>query len=456
MSQSALSRESAVTTVLFPAAPGPQLPALADSKWLRTFTLCALYFAQGVPTGFVTIALLAILSERGATATQTAGLVTLAFLPWSLKLIWGPTIDRFRARIYGNRRPWIIFAQLMMAGTLLVSVASWDLDSTSTITALGILFFVHNCFASLQDVATDGLAVDLLADNESGRVNGFMWGSKMMGLSVGGAGMASVAARGGLELAMQVQAAIILVIMLLPILVLERRGEKRFPWSRVSPQTAAPRRTERTTMLGLGTNLLRAFTLRATIAGLIVALLIALADSFALPVAAEVFTQQIGWSAEQYAHAQGLWGTIGKLVGAVAGGLLCDRLGRRCVLLTGMLLGSVSYLAFAATSPWWTVDGYPFMLYFLLTDLGLTAAGVAFLAMMMNLSWTMAAATQFTLYMTVSNIGGVIAPQFTRLGLDYVGAYTLCGVLALLPLLALPFVRERAVADRKLLETAHA
>ena len=44
------------------------------------------------------------------------------------------------------------------------------------------VFFVHNCFASLQDVATDALAVDLLEDDERGRVNGMMWASKLLGI----------------------------------------------------------------------------------------------------------------------------------------------------------------------------------------------------------------------------------------------------------------------------------
>lgn len=456
MSQSVLPSTNSVTEVFYPRATGPQSPVLAESRWLRTTTLCALYFAQGVPTGFVMVALLAILSERGATAAQTAGLVTLAFMPWSFKLIWGPTIDRFRTRQYGNRRPWIVFAQLMMAATLLVPIIGWDLDSAVTITTLGVLFFVHNCFASLQDVATDGLAVDLLEDSESGRVNGFMWGAKMLGFSVGGAGLASVAAQRGLELAMLIQAVTILSIMLLPLLILERRGDRRFPWSRSNEHAGASACEDRTTILGIGRHLFRAFTLRATIAGLVVAIMLPLADKFAVPVAVAVFTQEMGWTAVQYSHAEGIWGTIGKLAGALAGGLLCDRLGRRGVLLLATMLLSAVYFAFAASSAWWSAGSYPHLLYFLLTDVGVTAAGVAFLAMAMNLSWTMAAATQFTLFMTVTNIGAIMAPQFARLELASVDSFALCGVLALLPLAALPLVRERAVAERKQLEAVRA
>ena len=73
----------------------------------------------------------------------------------------------------GRRRPWIIGAQFMMAVTLLGILWSGNLSEPAGSTGqaafspefiwwLGVMFFVHNCFASLQDVATDALAVDVL------------------------------------------------------------------------------------------------------------------------------------------------------------------------------------------------------------------------------------------------------------------------------------------------------
>ena len=165
---------------------------LAEHRWLRFFTLCALYFAQGVPYGFVSIALLAVLSERGVDETQTAALLSLSILPWTFKIVWGPIIDSFRLRSLGQRRPWIVMAQFMMAATLLIAFSSADITTEATLATLGFIFFIHNCFASLQDVATDAMAIDLLDESERGRVNGFMWASKLFGISVGGAGMATV------------------------------------------------------------------------------------------------------------------------------------------------------------------------------------------------------------------------------------------------------------------------
>ncbi|MCZ6643817.1 MAG: hypothetical protein O7F71_19755, partial [Gammaproteobacteria bacterium] len=132
---------------------------LAENRTKRTTLLCVLYFCQGFPWGFATIALLAILSQAGHSRAETATVVSLAVLPWTFKFFWAPMIDSLRAPALGIRRPWIAFAQLCMAITLLGALTSGGFESMATLNYLAWVFFVHNCFASLQDVATDALAV---------------------------------------------------------------------------------------------------------------------------------------------------------------------------------------------------------------------------------------------------------------------------------------------------------
>ncbi|MEE2778884.1 MAG: MFS transporter, partial [Myxococcota bacterium] len=205
------------------------MPTLADSPRLRLLTLCALYTAQGIPYGFVTVTLVAFLSERGVQLEDVGSLVTFAMLPWTFKFIWGPIIDRFGLPSLGRRRPWIVFAQAMMALTILTMVAVQDL--TTSLAAVGWMVFLHNVFNSLQDVAVDALAVDLLDDDERGRANGFMWASKFVGIAIGGAGMATVMAALGLRPALVLQVVVLLAIMMLPVWLRERPGERLFPWS---------------------------------------------------------------------------------------------------------------------------------------------------------------------------------------------------------------------------------
>ena len=115
---------------------------------------------------------------------------------------------------------------------------------------LAWVMFVHNCFASLQDVATDALAVDLLGDTERGRVVGLMWAAKLIGVSAGGAGIALIVARSGIPSAIAVQALVIFAVCVLVVMFRERSGEKVFPWS-----TGAARGSGDQLQFGLGATL---------------------------------------------------------------------------------------------------------------------------------------------------------------------------------------------------------
>ena len=69
---------------------------LVESYRARVLTLCALYVAQGIPWGFITVTFVTYLAVEGVSAGQLAYLLTLGTLPWSVKFLWGPIIDRFQ------------------------------------------------------------------------------------------------------------------------------------------------------------------------------------------------------------------------------------------------------------------------------------------------------------------------------------------------------------------------
>ena len=202
---------------------------LTDNKLARFSTLCALYFAQGFPWGFMTVALVAYLGEQGITLAETGQLLAMAILPWTFKLLWAPLIDSVNYPAMGRRRPWILFAQLMMAITLITMATSGDL--INNLTYLSWMFFLHNCFASLQDVCTDALAVDILLPEERGKVNGFMWGSKIIGIGIGGSVMGTLLVKTSLNFTVIIQTFLVLLVMLFPLLIRERNGEKLLPWT---------------------------------------------------------------------------------------------------------------------------------------------------------------------------------------------------------------------------------
>ena len=165
---------------------GGTLPTLSESVRLRFGTFTALYVAQGLPYGLLAVALPAHMAEQGFSPAAIGSFIGLVLLPWSLKLINGPIMDRWTFLPMGRRRPWVLVAQ---AGMVLCSIAIAllpnPLDHFGWLTALGVTI---NFFTAFQDVAVDGMAVEIIPIEQQARANGFMWGGKTIGIAAGTVG----------------------------------------------------------------------------------------------------------------------------------------------------------------------------------------------------------------------------------------------------------------------------
>ncbi|HEY4058884.1 MAG TPA: MFS transporter, partial [Kofleriaceae bacterium] len=197
--------------------------SLAERKWLRLGVLIVMYVAQGIPWGFTAVTLPAYFAahgvDKGAIGVALAGTT----LPYSFKWVVGPIIDSFTIKRFGRRKPWIVFAQTMMALTIGAMLTVSDLGADLHL--LATLVMIHTCFNALQDVAVDALAVDLLDENERGRANGLMYGAKYGGGAIGGAGLSWVIHVSSLRTALLIQVALLLAIAVVPLVIRERDVE---------------------------------------------------------------------------------------------------------------------------------------------------------------------------------------------------------------------------------------
>jgi len=144
--------------------------------------LTTLYIAQGLPFGFFSQALPAMMRQQGISL-QTIGLAPLLALPWAAKFLWAPFVDRYGRAVIGRRRSWLIPLQVATVVTLLLLAC---LDPKSSLAWLLVGVFVTNLLAATQDIATDGLAVELLTENERGLGNGVQVAGFRVGMIVGG------------------------------------------------------------------------------------------------------------------------------------------------------------------------------------------------------------------------------------------------------------------------------
>src|SRR4029077_2610832 len=96
-----------------PAAPAPPsyVQVLASPKMLAIMVLGA---ASGFPNQITESALQAWLKDGGATNT-TIGLMSYVALPYLLKVLWAPLIDRYPMPFLGRRRGWMLATQIALA-----------------------------------------------------------------------------------------------------------------------------------------------------------------------------------------------------------------------------------------------------------------------------------------------------------------------------------------------------
>jgi PAT family beta-lactamase induction signal transducer AmpG len=259
----------------------------------------------------------------------------------------------------------------------------------------------------------------------------------------------------------RIQAVLVLAIMMLPLLVRERAGEKLFPWSRgrrmapagasvrVAGEVVAGPRGALKGPLSVLRELLRAFSVRTTAIAGLVALGLIVCEGFHDALTPAVFTQALGWSAEQYSRLQGSWGTVGRILGAIGGGYLCDRLGRRLMLGVGSGISALAFAVFGLTAALWSAPEYPLALFIVVVQGSIAMTAVSSFSLFMKISWTAAAATQFTLYMGLSNFGYAAGPLLTRFHLDDPSSYLAAAAVALLPVPFLFLLRPDSVEALK-------
>ena len=154
---------------------------LSNSRFKRRAGLSVLYFIQGIPQGLIYFALLDWLTSVGFGISDIAIVMSLASLPWTFKILLGPFVDTLKSSKMGKRKPWIFFSLLI--SSLVFFVSSNYISNELSAISIGLSLFTVILFTSILDVATDGLAIDTLNDDERGISNGLMWASRTIGVS---------------------------------------------------------------------------------------------------------------------------------------------------------------------------------------------------------------------------------------------------------------------------------
>ncbi len=381
---------------------------LKENRWLRLAFLCCMYLAQGLPYGFVTVGLRDYFHGEGATAGQTGTMIAMVSIPWTFKFIWGPVIDRWGIHSMGKRRPWLILAQGLMVVTIVI--LAFVPETRSNLTLLGWGILILNIFIALQDVSTDSLTVDLVPEKERARANGMMFGSSYLGTSLGAAGIGWFLPNpdrewGSVPLAFFVLAGIVFLIMQLPLLIRERKGEKLLPWTSGSNQLEESEKPAGS-LQELFLLLRSAFSRPVAIFAAVFTLFVQCANVVLSTVSSEFFVKEIGWKSAAYTQMESIGNWL-SFSGCLLAGLLADRIGvKRGVLISGIILGFL-WISFRFCGAFYHSVAFVYTFQFSQSVL-LGFMSVSMFSLFMAISNKRVAATQFTTYMALLNLSTVI------------------------------------------------
>ena len=410
---------------------------LSENPTLRYLTFAALYLAQGIPEGITFFAIPAWLAMNDKTPIEIASFVAVIGIPWSFKIIIAPLMDRFTILSMGRKRPWVILGQL----GLIVSFLSIGLvqDPLNNLNGLMIAGFFISFFGAFQDVATDGMAIDIVPIDQQARANGLMWGSKTIGTALSlviGTALINLL---GFNTAISSLSVAVAFIMIIPVFIRERPGEKLMPWTEGKPSEAS-----KSAQLGSWSQILRSLltvvilpsTLFMGIASLIIGMMFGLIDTL-LPI----FTiQELGWSNTSYSQVYSTTTVVGGFFGMFLGGALVDFFGDKRMIFIYLFTIIILIIALALLPDLWQNDKFIFG-FILLYYLFYTFLTIALFAASMKLCWQVVAATQFTLFMALTNMGraagsGLVGTLKEIMSWEYVLIIT-----AVSPLITLIFIK---------------
>ncbi|NOX49113.1 MAG: MFS transporter [Gammaproteobacteria bacterium] len=391
------------------------MTTLIESRAWRFAALAILYSAQGLPFGLFTVAIPSWMASTNYSATQIGSFIAITSLPWSLKLFVAPLMDRFTYLPMGFRRPWIIGAQFL----LLVSFATLGVipNELFWLTALGC---ACNTCAATQDVAVDGMAIDILPESDRARANGFMFGGQFLGISIGASGGGYALQYFGLGGLAWLCATFMFLVLLIPLCLGERPGEKRFPWSQ---GVASIRSGGSDNTWHLIRTTLKILLLPASLILLFVQVSARLSEGIIMAMLPVYTVQQLGLANTTFND----FSAVGGLASAVIGVLISpwfDRLGSHNAYWYAWGFFLLALIAMPLTINQWT------MATIVVNWVSSHLLMICLIATMMRFCDPRVAATQFAIYMAMSNLnfaGGAwiyasLANQYTTAQIIWLAA----------------------------------
>lgn len=396
--------------------------------------LASLYISQLIPLAFLAQAVPVFMREQGISL-EVIGLLALLGLPWMLKFLWSPLIDRYGFTKWGHYRFWIIcFQSLAACTTFICAFAGVQGSFILTVVCLSLLCFI----CASQDIATDALAVGLLEPDERGLGNGVQMAGNSLGILIGGGGMLILLDRWGWRGTLLTMSGI-MIVALIPVLLHQEQ-----PLEKVTK----PKGKGVKNYFMIFVNLFRRPGMRGW---LLVAALYGMGYYMAVAMFRPLLVD-IKLSLTEIGLLMGVVGSTAAIVGSLVAGFFVTILGRkRSLILFGLLR------AFAMTAYFLPAFGFTDLSILYLVVIGVqlpsSMVNTALFTVMMDKSESETAGTDFTVQNSVVSLGtdiGSVLSGFIAGAIGYKGIFTVSIGVSLLGVIAITkFFAETDYSSQK-------
>lgn len=359
------------------------MKSLSNNTFLRYFAFVALYFAQGIPEGMLYFGIPAWMAMNGKTPGEIASFAVACGLPWSFKFIIAPLMDRYTYLAMGRKRPWVLLGQVGLIGSCIYM--AYVPDPLNNLNQFMIAGFLVSFFGAFQDVATDGMAIDIVPVNQQAKANSLMWGSKIIAISTTLALGTWLLNKYNFTTSMLTLASMIGAIMLVPLCLRERSGEKIIPFT---PGKAADenKKLQLSSWSSIFKSLYNVCSLRNSLLLASILFLATGAYNYIDTLLAIFTVQELGWSNITYSQYYSSASLIGGIGGMLIGGFLIDKFGKKRMMKFYFIGMVIITSAFSFFKIYWvyTTFIYSFMIIY---SLLYTFACIGIFAIAMHCCW---------------------------------------------------------------------
>ena len=367
----------------------------------RVVTVLFLGFSSGLPLALSGGTLQAWLTVEDVDI-KTIGLFSLVGLPYTLKFLWSPLMDRFIVPIFGRRRGWIALSQLALIGLILgMSVTS----PHNGLWFLALLAFCLTFVSASQDVAIDAYRTEVLRERERGMGAAVSVTGYRVAMLVSGA-LALILSE---YLGWRATYMLMALIMFIGVVAV---------WLGPEPEDPG---TPPASMKDAVEGPFKEFFSRTGVWSLLALIVLyKLGDAFAGSLTTTFLIRGVNFSVGEVGAINKGMGLASTIIGALFGGVLMARLRLFKALLIFGILQAVSNLSFMVLAL--VGKSYPLMIFTIAFEnlaggMG-TAAFVAFLMILCNHSYT---ATQFALLSALASLGRVFVGPLSGVLVDGMG-----------------------------------